>query len=443
MGPLRVAELFAGVGGFRYGLEKANQEVGSRAFEVVWSNQWEPSTKVQHASEVYKRVFGSKGHSNEDISTVAAEALPDIDLLVGGFPCQDYSVATTLQRSGGLQGKKGVLWWEIHRLLRDKSPRPPLLFLENVDRLLKSPSQQRGRDFAVMLASLADLGYAVEWRVVNAADYGMPQRRRRIFILGYLKGSRSFDRLIEEEPLEWLSQSGVMANAFPAKPVQPLFVPRFSLDGDLVEITNSFNNDVDRHRVFANAGLMVGREVTTYNLEPDYNGPTTNLRDVLVAEREVPEEFFINGSLEEWRFLKGAKVIDRVSKTSGHRYQYSEGAMVFPDALDRPSRTIITGEGGPTPSRFKHVVETESRRHRRLLPIELERLNMFPNEYSERVSDIKGLTDAKRAFLMGNSLVTGIVTRVGVELARRFAAPSISMFQIDAASPPTHVVSTD
>lgn len=437
MGPLRVAELFAGVGGFRIGLEEANQEVGSKAFEVVWSNQWEPSTKVQHASDVYVRAFGPEGHSNEDISTVAAEALPDIDMLVGGFPCQDYSVATTLQRSGGLEGKKGVLWWEIHRLLRDKSPRPPLLFLENVDRLVKSPSQQRGRDFAVMLASLADLGYAVEWRVVNAADYGMPQRRRRVFILGYLEGTSAFDQCSGEEPMTWLSRSGVMASAFPVRQVASIFAPRFRLDGDLVEITNSFNNGDDLTSPFRSAGVMVRRQVATYDLEPEYDGPRKTLRDVLVPENEVPPEFFINGALEEWRFLKGPKTLERVSKSTGHQYQYSEGGMAFPDPLDRPSRTIITGEGGPSPSRFKHVVLTESGRHRRLMPEELELLNMFSGIHTA------GLTPAKRAFLMGNALVTGIVTRVGVELARRSAAPSIATFQIDAVSSATHVVSTD
>src|ERR1700739_2931070 len=173
---LKVIELFAGVGGFRIGLEKASKE-----YNVVWSNQWEPSTKKQDASEIYVKRFGSKGHSNKDIANVATKDIPDHDLLVGGFPCQDYSVATTLKNSKGLQGKKGVLWWQIHRILSEKKKKPKYLFLENVDRLLKSPATQRGRDFAVMLASLSDLGYIVEWRIINAADYGMPQRRRRVF----------------------------------------------------------------------------------------------------------------------------------------------------------------------------------------------------------------------------------------------------------------------
>ena len=171
---IRVVELFAGVGGFRIGLEGA-----SDAYETIWNNQWEPSTQRQDASLVYRARFGSEGHSNKDINLVRTAEIPDHDLLVGGFPCQDYSVAATLSRSGGINGKKGVLWWQIYRILNEKGDkRPQYIFFENVDRLLNSPATQRGRDFAIILASLADHVYVVEWRIINAAAYGRHQRRR-------------------------------------------------------------------------------------------------------------------------------------------------------------------------------------------------------------------------------------------------------------------------
>ena len=180
MKKIRVVELFAGVGGFRLGLESSSGK--DLKYEVVWSSQWEPGTGVQHASDIYAHQFGTDGHSCEDIQEVVEKKFKEIkdhDLLVGGFPCQDYSVARTLHQAAGLNGKKGVLWWSIYNILKKKGEKAPkFLMLENVDRLLKSPASQRGRDFAVMLASLADLGYAVEWRVINAADYGFPQRRR-------------------------------------------------------------------------------------------------------------------------------------------------------------------------------------------------------------------------------------------------------------------------
>lgn len=411
MSPIRVAELFAGVGGFRVGLEAANQELAETAFEVVWSNQWEPSTKVQHASDVYVRAFGPEGHSNEDISTVPAHAVPDVDLLVGGFPCQDYSVATTLQKSGGLAGKKGVLWWEIHRILRDKTPRPRYLLLENVDRLLKSPSHQRGRDFAVMLASLADLGYSVEWRVINAADYGMPQRRRRTFILGYLAGTPEAQRLGAERPVEWMTRTGVLAQAFPVAEPDSLFSHTFEVQGDLVEVTDGFNVEGEGSSPFLEAGAMHDRVVSTRRVVPAFSGRRRHLGDVLVPEAQVPPEYFLDGDLEKWRFLKGPKMLERKSRSNGHVYRYSEGGIAFPDPLDRPSRTIITAEGGRSPSRFKHVV-LQNGRCRRLVPMELERLNMFPDDHTA------GIADSRRAFLMGNALVTGVVSRIAVTLAR-------------------------
>lgn len=417
MNQVRVAELFAGVGGFRIGLEAANEALGEERFKVVWSNQWEPSTKVQHASDVYVRAFGPDGHSNDDIATVPVEAIPDVDLVVGGFPCQDYSVATTLQRSGGLAGKKGVLWWEIHRILRDKTPRPKFVLLENVDRLLKSPASQRGRDFAVMLASLADLGYAVEWRVVNAADYGMPQRRRRVFILGYLEGTSHHRSLTSEgSPLRWLTDDGVFAKAFPVLTPGMSIAPSFPIAGSLVDITNEFNA-VGGATPFSEAGCLIGRTVSTVRLNAAYVGRVRTLGDVLVPEEAVPAEFFLDENVEEWSYLKGAKTLERTNRTTGHVYVYSEGGIAFPDPLDKPSRTIITGEGGTAPSRFKHVVSTPSGRLRRLVPIELERLNMFPDDHTA------GPTASRRAFLMGNALVTGIVRETALVLAKELAPP--------------------
>lgn len=413
---LRVVELFAGVGGFRLGLEAANGRLGAACYNVVWSNQWEPSTKRQHASEIYVERFGRDGHSNDDIATVAVESIPNHDLLVGGFPCQDYSVARTLNQAAGLVGKKGVLWWEIHRIVRDKgAQRPRYLLLENVDRLLKSPARQRGRDFAIMLASLLDLGYVVEWRVINAADYGMPQRRRRVFVLAYLNSSEVGTLSTSSAPEKWLSSDSPMARAHPVKPIEGLAFPSFSLDGDLAQLTTDFGVP-DGSSPFQNSGIayMVNgkRNVWSYKVEPSFDGSRQTLGDVLLPDSQIPEEYFIDeDSLVDWRYLKGAKSATRTSKRTGHTYNYSEGGMKFPDAMDQPSRTIVTGEGGRSPSRFKHVVRTEDGRFRRLVPVELERLNMFPDGHTEGVSDVR------RAFLMGNALVVGVVERIGIRLA--------------------------
>ena len=403
---IRVVELFAGVGGFRIGLEGA-----SDAFKTIWNNQWEPSTVRQDASLVYEARFGKAGHSNVDINLVPTNEIPDHDLLVGGFPCQDYSVAATLSRSGGIEGKKGVLWWQIYRILNEKGKhRPNYVFFENVDRLLGSPAKQRGRDFAIILASLADLGYTVEWRVINAADYGMPQRRRRTYILGYQEDSVVRNKI--EELDNWVLYDGVMAKAFPFTK-KAKSDSMFDIEGSIKEVSDSFNKG-EKDSPFGTAGIMCNRQVYSVDAAPVYDGPYMTLGDNLVDEEFVPEEFFISDEdVKKWEYEKGAKKIERTSK-EGFSYIFSEGGMAFPDYLDKPSRTIITGEGGAAASRFKHVVLTPSGRYRRLIPIELERLNMFPDNHTSH-GDV---SDGRRAFLMGNALVCGVVRNIGQSLYR-------------------------
>jgi DNA (cytosine-5)-methyltransferase 1 len=407
---LKALELFAGVGGFRIGLERAG-------IEVIWSNQWEPSTRAQHASSCYEANFGEEGHVNQDIALAidadlnGDETIPSADLLVGGFPCQDYSVAKSLSASAGLEGKKGVLWWEIRRLVEAKKPK--LVFLENVDRLLKSPSKQRGRDFAVMLRTLGDLGYVVEWRVVNAADYGFAQRRIRVFIVAISRDLLGDEIRITKESLS----KGVLNSALQISGIERL--SSFDLNEDAAEISETFNNG-GKSSPFLSSGLYFEGSVITGSVTPEgARSGVGTLGSILIPDSDVPFEYWIEeGRLSEWQYLKGAKSVERVSST-GHAYKYSEGKMAFPDHLEKPSRTILTGEGGSSPSRFKHIIKTESG-YRRLTPVELERLNGFPDDWTKFDADGNQLSDARRAFFMGNALVVGLIEMVGKELKDRF-----------------------
>lgn len=416
---MRVIELFAGVGGFRKGLEAASKD----DFDFVWANQWEPSTKRQDAYEHYVRAFGNgkinvEGElvdevSNTDISKVDVKLIPDHDMLVGGFPCQDYSVASTLARSGGIEGKKGVLWWEIERILKTHRTQAEYLFLENVDRLLNSPAKQRGRDFAIMLSTLSNLGYYVEWRVINGADYGKVQRRRRTYILAYKKESVIGNEIAHSTPFNYILNESVMAKAFPVeadtkKKIQDSFI----ISRDVLEVSNTFGKGRASSQ-FENCGIMVDNKVFTVRTSPVYNGEKgyATLRDILLPENEVPEEYYISeDDLPKWKYQKGPKKEKRINKTTGFEYQYSEGGMSFPDDIDKPSRTIITGEGGKGPSRFKHVVEVIPGHFRRLTPVELERLDGFPDNHTQGSSDIR------RAFLMGNALIVSVVEEIGKSL---------------------------
>lgn len=417
---LKVIELFAGVGGFRLGLEGWNGKSSTSGykkalknkipFKVVYSNQWEPASKRQHANEIYLERFGQDGHFDFSIDDLTNKYLKEkCDVLVGGFPCQDYSVASTLRNSKGLIGPKGILWWQIERLLDQlKTKAPNYLILENVDRLLKSPAKQRGRDFALMLKSLDNLGYNVEWRVINAAEYGLPQRRRRIFIFGFKKNSAISKSLKNLSNLEIIENKGVLGHALPCASCdadKDLFEKHIPLNDSLKNISAHFSYN------FLNSGIMIDGIAETFKVSSSFQGKSITLGQIL-EKKNIDDEFYINNQdIKKWRVHKGAKKITRTTK-DGFSYNFSEGSMSFPDDLDKPSRTIITSEGGSTASRFKHVI-SHNKRYRRLTPVELERLNMFPDNFTK----LNDITNSKRAFFMGNALVVGIVEKLGSSLS--------------------------
>lgn len=407
---IRVVELFAGVGGFRLGFERCSDR-----FQTVWANQWEPGEKSQHAFGCYTTHFGSSArHVNKDIAE-AKGGVPEHDLLCGGFPCQDYSVARTGAR--GIEGKKGVLWWDIRDIIEQQ--RPSYVLLENVDRLIKSPTLQRGRDFAVILRCLMDLGYNVEWRVVNAAEYGEAQRRRRVFIFAFhneVSLSNQLEQTFNDNAdslnvLNWIRKDGFFANSFP--------VHRISSD-------IGFSNHIDISRAsyldlptlsenfranFSSAGLATQYRVYTADVVPQ-NTEARTLRDIREG-KAVDERFFLNENLEKWVFLKGAKRIPRI-KPNGEMYFYSEGGMSFPDDLDKPARTMLTSESSV--NRSTHVItDAVTGKLRLLTPVECERLNGFPDEWTNTGMPLK-----KRYFMMGNALVVPLITKMAKTILSYF-----------------------
>ena len=393
-----VCELFAGVGGFRLGLEKASKE-----WETVWFSQWEPGKTKQWAHDCYVQHWGDiDENTGIDIAEIVKDMIPDHNLLVGGFPCQDYSVARPLNGSSGLEGKKGVLWWQIRDTLQAKQT--PFVLLENVDRLLKSPASQRGRDFGVMLACLADLGYSAEWRVVNAAEYGGAQRRRRTFIFAYKNNTKYGEKMHDAEAFNVLRFDGFFAKSFPVEPIDTRIDTTVVDYSDIPAITEKFKFD------FSNAGYMVDGKVFTTTVNPVVEEPVT-LGDIL--ESDVPEKYSITGEkLEKWQYLKGAKKIERTSK-SGHTYTFSEGPIAFPDYLDKPARTMLTSEG--TTNRSTHVVlDPQNGNYRILTPVETERIQGFEDNWTAI------MPERMRYFCMGNALVVPMVTRMGKVLNKIF-----------------------
>lgn len=394
-----ICELFAGVGGFRLGFERFNPE-----WRTTWFSQWEPGAKTQWAHDCYVAHFGDsldmagEYHTGEDISTMIKENIPNHSVLVGGFPCQDYSVAHTLASSHGIEGKKGVLWWQIRDTLIAK--KAPFCIFENVDRLLKSPASQRGKDFGIILGCLAQLGYSVEWRVVNAATYGAAQRRRRTFIFAYRNDTEYSAKMQDAVPETLLLQSGMMAQSFPVsevKNIAEIALDSYENDDDIVKISDSFKFD------FKVAGYMHKGHIYTADITEIEEAPIL-MRDIL--QSNVEKSFYISEDrMPKWTYLKGAKKIPRKA-ANGHEYIFSEGPIAFPDSWDKPGRTMLTSES--TLNRSTHVVADPGTGKLRILtPVEAERLQGFDDEWTNT-----GMPQRMRFFCMGNALVVPMITRM-------------------------------
>jgi len=390
-------ELFAGVGGFRIGLEKADEN-----FKTVWANQWEPSKKVQEAYDCYCSHFGvSDNHSNLDINQIDVSKIPNHSLLVGGFPCQDYSVAATGAK--GIQGKKGVLWWNIYKILKEKNT--PFVLLENVDRLLKSPSKQRGRDFAIILGCLKELNYSVEWRIINAAEYGFAQRRRRVFIFAFKNDTNYAKEFLGSSAKMLVKKDGFFQRLFPTKDFEEQRHLPNTIEfefNDVKDLSDTFSFR------FNNSGCLLGSQLHTEELLPVCESKQIILSDILVSD--VPEEYYLTEDVTKWEYMKGSKRIERTHR-DGHKYVFSEGAIAFPDSINKPARTMLTSEASG--NRSTHIIrDPQSARLRKLTPIECERLNGFPDNWTD-----SGMSTRFRYFCMGNALIVNLVEIMGKELS--------------------------
>lgn len=401
---LTVAELFAGVGGFRVGLnhiqtiDEQGRAIESGPWEFVWANQFEPSTKEQHAFNCYITRFGAENHSNIDIHEVDKTTIPNHTLVVGGFPCQDYSVARSLSNEKGIEGKKGVLFWDIKDVLVAKQP--PFVLLENVDRLLKSPASKRGRDFAIMLKTFDDLGYIVQWRALNAGEYGMPQKRRRVFIWAHKRELNYSEQYLNREVD--LTSDNLFNQVFPVESIEMAKDIDLNKYDSVLDVSNDYSDGK-----FFEAGIMINGQVmhgkpiaaveSVYPLARILKNAEAFNTDV--STYRVPED-----KLDKWKYLKGPKKIERTS-ANGHKYIYSEGGMAFPEKMDDPARTMLTSEG--TLNRSSHIVFDEKlEAYRILTPVEAELIQMFPPNWTDTMNN------RKRYFMMGNALVTGIVGRL-------------------------------
>lgn len=437
-----VCELFAGVGGFRCGLNhiKSKEDIKQEEWKTVWFSQWEPAeTKTQYAHDCYIYNFGTsldlngEDTTNYNIEDVDKRTIPDHTLLVGGFPCQDYSVASTLKTSKGLEGKKGVLWWSIRDILEAK--KPPFVLLENVDRLIKSPASQRGRDFGIILSCFNEEGYTVEWRVINASNYGYQQRRRRTFIFAYKNNTSFAKSLLENDTEEIIYKTGFFAKSFPIKQEERAKIKEKEIPAEIGELSKSFSF------LFEDSGFMRDGIIYTVKTMPEYHGKQITLGDIkekgIVAEEFfIPEDRLYYTSPETthsdetetrlskeqrltWQYLKGAKKLPRTA-LNGHQYLFTEGAIPMIDEDDKPARTMLTSEGSF--SRTTHIIrDNQTGRLRLLTPIEAERIQGFPDNHTKYCATKEGVVEMpthKRRFMMGNALVVNVIEQMEPELSK-------------------------
>jgi DNA (cytosine-5)-methyltransferase 1 len=460
---LKIFSMFDGVGGFIIGLNHANRHFDIPLFQTTYSNQYEPSRKSQDAFEVGLLQFPEINHLPEDIQTIDSAEFDEmknngVNMIVGGFPCQDYSVARSKKFEKGIEGKKGVLFWEIIRAV--KHIQPDYLILENVDRLLKSPSTQRGRDFAIMLGAFNQLNYSVEWRVINAADYGRAQRRRRIYFFVYKNSSEAavnFDKVIKSDSDlfengelnfdNYIFKSGLFARQFPIEQVpnkKRVYSQKLS---DLANSDNDYILDISDHftGTIWNTGIMRYGKYYTIDTTPIFEKPTTLGEIVSQAKTYYADNFgeaeykkYISNyyisdeeKIKKFEYLRGSKKIERKTP-DGHTWIYSEGGMSPYDSLDLPARTMLTSESSV--NRSTHLLKINNK-YRLLAPIEAELLQDFPpdwTKYKLTVDGKKEVSDKMRYFFMGNALVTGIVERIGIELGKIVHAKQNINYTVDS-----------
>ena len=259
-----------------------------------------------------------------------------------------------------------------------------------------------------MLHCFNTAGYAVEWRIINAADYGFPQRRRRIYIFAYRKNTNYYKKCSKIKPENIIFSDGLFAKQFSIN--NSYFsnentIQQYNLNGfkDLVEVSNNFKGQ------FENSGLMRNGIIYTTKVETILV-KQENLKNI-VEKGDVDEHYFLTPSeIEKYKYLRGSKKIKR-TRPNGEIYYYSEGSMSPYDSLDLPGRTMLTSEG--TTNRSTHIIQdVKTGKLRRLTPVECERLDMFPDNWTKT-----NMPEKRRYFMMGNALVCGVIRKIAQELS--------------------------
>ena len=372
---IKFIDLFSGIGGFRLGLERTGH------YEHVWSNDIN-----EYANKIYTERFGEEGHYSGDIRGVDAREIPYHELLCGGFPCQAFSVAG---KRKGFEDTRGTLFFEICRIIEAK--RPKLLLLENVKGLL---NHDGGRTFTVILQSLDELGYWVEWQVLNSKYFGVPQNRERVFIVGHLRGRGGREvfpitgtngETVDERELKFLG--GIDSPS----------VKKWVEDGN--EYSRNFPQG---QRVYDSDGLS-----STLNSQGGGLGAKTGLYTVKETGKNSQSRRVYDPDGLSPTLSAGKR-----ENSTGQAYSHNIIRPVLtPDRLEkRQNGRRFKENGDPSftlTSPDRHGVMTNNQRIRRLTPTECERLQGFPDGWTE------GISDTQRYSCLGNAVTVNVIEFLG------------------------------
>jgi len=393
-------DLFSGIGGFRLGLERVG-------FKCVWS-----CDNDVYANRIYAKNFGTENHHAGDVRRVDAKGIPDHNLLCAGFPCQAFSIAG---KQKGFEDTRGTLFFEICRIAEAK--KPPLLLLENVKGLL---SHDKGFTFQVILESLEELGYWVEWQVLNSRHFGVPQNRERVFIIGHL-GGRGGREVFP------IAESPEVATREPRRPKESVSTC----------IVGSYWKGADKHgqRTLIIEDFYKERGTRTYveespTLRGDRHGlklviPTLNDRARLEKRQRTLIAVVKSGSQTN-RIYSPEGLSPTIPTPCGGRHipiikvgnifpsGHEAGGILDPRGISETPRPM--GSRGSSkvqaPKVLAHTVRHDMR-IRRLTPVECERLQGFPDGWTE------GVSDTQRYKLLGNAVTVNVIEFLGARILDR------------------------
>lgn len=418
---MKYLSLFSGIGGFEYGIQQSRYH---DTLECIGYSEID-----SYAESIYKRHY-PEHRAFGDITKIKTSDLPDFDLLVGGFPCQAFSVAG---KRRGFSDTRGTLFFEIARILKDKRPR--YFLLENVRGLL---SHDHGKTFKTILAVLSDLGYDVTWEVYNSKNHGVPQNRERIYIKGYSR-DRCGDEILSQGRAN--NENATKIGYWYKNGANKKILDTGSICGTLTASGRNggantmiyLNRIMKKGNVNPNGKSQSGNVYDTKGLSPtlcntDYKAPVKVLeeknimkvgnfsssdhhgKNVYSSEGLAPT--LCSGSLAK----NGLNIIEDNDEgwvDKDHQFYHVDGKRAVTVTKTKDMYCINTRQGGTRLKEKKHnYVLEKGYSVRKLTPRECERLQGFPDDWTLTGADGETISNTQRYKTCGNAVTTTVITHI-------------------------------